>query len=404
MEQVLKKPGRKPDGQQEGQWGASKKANRGANGKDDNRMDSSMKEKKPVYFTSERVSAHVTRIRGAISEYMYLVEGEDRALLIDAGCGVGNIAAYVGTLTTLPLTVVLTHGHYDHCGGMYRFNEVYLNREERIPTAIHYTEEVGARIAKEHGFSDDPEAVTRIRDIRMLDLEDGRVFELGGGVEVETICCPGHTVATMAMLIRPDRLLLTGDACHWITYLHFESGLTVERFRKSLVKLQTRESEWDSLLLSHPVDEAPKSLIPEMIGRCDQLLSRKTEGLVFERFDDTRLHYVAKKDGELANLLFDIRKVQEPKKTTQVKDGVPYEDTFAAAGLYEEACTSETSLEREACASETSPEREAGASGEKPEEAAGTSENRPEEAGNASGKRLEEIGQTMFYGAEDGGI
>lgn len=367
MEQVLKKSGRKPDGQQGGQWGANKKANRRDNGKDDNRMDSSMKEKKPVYFTSERVSAHVTRIRGAISEYMYLVEGEDRALLIDSGCGVGNIAAYVGTLTTLPLTVVLTHGHYDHCGGMYRFDEVYLNREERIPTAIHYTEEVGARIAKEHGFSDDPEAVTRIRDIRMLDLEDGRVFELGGGVEVEAICCPGHTVATMAMLIRPDRLLLTGDACHWITYLHFESGLTVERFRKSLVKLQTRESEWDSLLLSHPVDEAPKSLIPEMIGRCDQLLSRKTEGLVFEKFDDTCLHYVAKKDGELANLLFDIRKVQEPKKTTQVKDGVPYEDTFAAAGLY----------------------------------AAGTSENRPEEAGNASGKRLEEIWQTMFYGSED---
>ena len=378
LEQVLKKPERMPDGQQGANGGASKKANRRDNRKDDNRMDSSMKEKKPVYFTSERVSAHVTRIRGAISEYMYLVEGEDRALLIDAGCGVGNIAAYVGTLTKLPLTVVLTHGHYDHCGGMYRFDEVHLNREERIPAAIHYTEEVGARIAKEHGFSDDPEAVTRIRDIRMLDLEDGRVFELGGGVEVEAICCPGHTVATMAMLIRPDRLLLTGEACHWITYLHFESGLTVERFRKSLVKLQTRESEWDSLLLSHPVVEAPKSLIPEMIGRCDQLLSRKTEGLVFEKFDDTCLHYVAKKDGELANLLFDIRKVQEPKKTTQVKDGVPYEDTFAAAGLF---ATS---------ASETSPEREAGTSGKK-----------PEEAGNASGKRLEEIWQTMFYGPED---
>lgn len=352
-------------------------------------MDSRMKEKKPVYFTSERVSAHVTRISGAISEYMYLVEGEDRALLIDSGCGVGNIAAYVGTLTALPLTVVLTHGHYDHCGGMYRFDEVYLNREERIPTAIHYTEEKGAGIAKEHGFSDDPEAVTRIRDIRMLDLEDGRVFELGGGVEVEAIYCPGHTVATMAMLIRPDRLLLTGDACHWITYLHFESGLTVERFRKSLVKLQTRESEWDSLLLSHPVDEAQKSLIPEMIGRCDQLLSRKTEGLVFEKFDDTCLHYVAKKDGELANLLFDIRKVQEPKKTTQVKDGVPYEDTFAAAGL------------SAAGASETSPEREAGTSGKKPEEAGNADENRPEEAAGASGKKLEEIWQTMFYGPED---
>ena len=287
------------------------------------------------YFTSERVSEHITRIRGVIQEFMYLVEGKDRALLIDTGCGVGNIAAYVETLTALPLTVALTHGHYDHCGGMYRFDEVYLNEEERIPTAIHYTEAKGEKIAKEHGFSEDPDAVTRIRDIRMRGLSDGQVFDLGG-VEVETVCCPGHTVATMAMLIRPDRLLLTGDACHWITYLHFESGLTVERFQKSLVRLQKRESEWDSLLLSHPIDAAPKSLIPEMIGRCDQLLSRKTEGLVFEKFDDTCLHYVAKKEGELANLLFDIRKVHEPKKVTETAAGVAYEDFFAAAGLAKE--------------------------------------------------------------------
>ena len=137
-----------------------------------------------------------------------------------------------------------------------------------------------------------------------------------------------------------------------------------------------------------PVDEAPKSLIPEMIGRCDQLLSRKTEGLVFEKFDDTCLHYVAKKDGELANLLFDIRKVQEPKKTTQVKDGVPYEDTFAAAGL------------SAADADENRPEEAADADENRPEEAACAGENGPEAAG-ASRKRLEEIWQTMFYGPEE---
>lgn len=308
------------------------------------------------YFTSEKVSEHITRIRGVIQEFMYLVEGRDRALLIDTGCGVGNIAAYVEARTALPLTVALTHGHYDHCGGMYRFDEVYLNEEERIPTAIHYTEAKGEKIAKEHGFLGDPDAVTRIRKIRMKGLSDGQVFDLGGGVEVEAICCPGHTVATMAMLIRPDRLLLTGDACHWITYLHFESGLTVERFQKSLVQLQKRESEWDSLLLSHPIDAAPKSLIPEMIGRCEQLLSRKTEGLVFEKFDNTCLHYVAKKKGELANLLFDIRKVHEPKKVTETAAGVPYEDAFAAAGLADR---------------------------------------------KESSRRLEQIWQTMFYGSQE---
>ncbi len=264
-----------------------------------------------LYFTSEKVSEHVTRIRGVIQEFMYLVEGSDRALLIDVGCGIGNVAEYAGTLTALPLTVALTHGHYDHCGGMYHFDEVYLNREERIPTAIHYTEAKGESIARDHGFEDHPEAVTRVRDIRLLDLEDGAVFDLGGGVCVEAICCPGHTARTMAMLIKPDRLLLTGDACHWITYLHFESSLTVEEFQKSLIQLQKRENEWDSLLLSHPIDVAPKSLIPEMIHRCGQLLDEDMAELTLEPFDDTGLHFVAKKEGELANLLFDTQKVHK---------------------------------------------------------------------------------------------
>lgn len=285
------------------------------------------------YFTSEKVSEHITRIRGVIEEFMYLVEGKERALLIDTGCGIGNIAEYVQTLTRLPLTVVLTHGHYDHCGGMYRFDEVYLNEAERVPTAIHYTEEKGHAVAKDHGIECGEDTVTKIRDIRMHDVTDGMKFDLGGGVCVETICCPGHTVATMAMLIQPDRLLLTGDACHWITYLHFESGLTVETFRNSLIRLQKREAEWDSLLLSHPVDAAPKSLIPEMTERCGQLLERRTDGLEFEQFDDTMLHYVAKKEGELPHLLFDIRKVHEPVKVTELENGVPYENVFEAAGL-----------------------------------------------------------------------
>ncbi len=262
-----------------------------------------------LFFTSEKVSEHVTRIRGVIQEFMYLVEGSEKALLIDTGCGIGNIAEYVGTLTTLPLTVVLTHGHYDHCGGMYRFEEAFLNQEERIPTAIHYTEAKGESIAKEHGLAAHQDAVTRMRDIRLYDLEDGAVFDLGGGVFVEAICCPGHTAKTMAILIQPDRLLLTGDACHWITYLHFESSLTVEKFQKSLIQLQQREDEWDSLLLSHPIDAAPKSLISEMIHRCGQLLAGDTKELTLEPFDDTGRHFVAKREGELANLLYDTQKV-----------------------------------------------------------------------------------------------
>ncbi len=58
---------------------------------------------------------------------MYLVIGQDSALLIDTGTGAGNLLECVRTITTLPLIVVNTHGHPDHAGSNYRFEEIYAH-------------------------------------------------------------------------------------------------------------------------------------------------------------------------------------------------------------------------------------------------------------------------------------
>ena len=42
---------------------------------------------------------------------MYLVEGSETAALIDTGMGSGDLAAYIKTLTKLPVIVLITHGH-----------------------------------------------------------------------------------------------------------------------------------------------------------------------------------------------------------------------------------------------------------------------------------------------------
>lgn len=229
------------------------------------------------FFTAERVTDHITRIRGCIGENMYLVEGNEKALLIDTGCGIGNIAEYVKTLTEKPLAVVLTHNHYDHCGGMYHFSEAYLNQNEWEPNTVSYTEEKGREILDEIGCSDES-AITAIKEITLLNLEPGTIFDLGD-TTVEAILCPGHTVATMCFLILPERLLLTGDACHQITYLQFPEALPLSVFAKNLETLKKRETEWDSLLLCHFPDEAPKTLVTDMQKLCQELLKLSREEL-----------------------------------------------------------------------------------------------------------------------------
>ena len=44
----------------------------------------------------------------------YIVEGRDRALVIDTGMGWGDIVSFVGSITRLPYALALTHGHGDH--------------------------------------------------------------------------------------------------------------------------------------------------------------------------------------------------------------------------------------------------------------------------------------------------
>ncbi len=65
-------------------------------------------------------------ITNRFTNIMYLLVGEDRALLIDTGYGEGNIRAFVETITQKPLVVISTHGHFDHTGGNGWWPEIWM--------------------------------------------------------------------------------------------------------------------------------------------------------------------------------------------------------------------------------------------------------------------------------------
>jgi glyoxylase-like metal-dependent hydrolase (beta-lactamase superfamily II) len=50
-----------------------------------------------------------------------------KALLIDSLIGAGNLRAFCRELTDLPITLVNTHGHVDHTGGNFDFDECYIH-------------------------------------------------------------------------------------------------------------------------------------------------------------------------------------------------------------------------------------------------------------------------------------
>ena len=114
------------------------------------------------------------------NESLYLVEGNDRAILIDAGTYIPELDKIVAKITSKPVTMMLTHAHGDHAGGVGPFPEVYLNA------------------------GDMPIVPNNMRNYKgqIKYLNDGEVIDLGGR-EIEVVFTPGHTAGSTTFLTRP---------------------------------------------------------------------------------------------------------------------------------------------------------------------------------------------------------
>ena len=68
----------------------------------------------------------------------FLILGKEKALLWDTGIGIDHLRPLVEKITDLPVTVLISHDHFDHIGGNAEFDEVWCYD---IDTAIsHLTE------------------------------------------------------------------------------------------------------------------------------------------------------------------------------------------------------------------------------------------------------------------------
>lgn len=81
------------------------------------------------WFAIEEVAPGVIAIgepRFHQINWNYLILGTRRALLFDTGPGVRNISAAVRRITTLPVTALPSHMHFDHTGGLSGFGNIAL--------------------------------------------------------------------------------------------------------------------------------------------------------------------------------------------------------------------------------------------------------------------------------------
>lgn len=216
---------------------------------------------------------------------MYLIEGEDWALLIDTGRGIGNLHQFVRTLTGKPLIVVNTHNHYDHTGGNGAFSEVYMLDAEMstLQPEVNISSEQKKQLAlarlnpndkRPYTFSID--CLPDWSDAPVLPVCNGYIFELGNR-PIEVIHTNGHTRGSICLLDRKARTLFTGDTANKGVLIGGIPGQYVSTHKESLENLLRRSNEFDLLFMGHEADLAGVNQIEEIISAEEDILNGTAE-------------------------------------------------------------------------------------------------------------------------------
>lgn len=201
-----------------------------------------------------------------------LVTGKEHALVFDTGCGIDDLYGEIRKITDLPLLVINSHGHYDHIGGNYQFEKVYLHKKDmnllkwyEIRDTREKLLELGETSVEGHAsFLQQPWG-----NVCCLDFDE---FDLGE-LPCKIVELSGHTVGSIGILIPELRLLLAGDALLPVSCLIFPNHMSREDQLEMLKKV--KELEFDYYVTGHYIEVYEKSMIDELIQCIEESFEKK---------------------------------------------------------------------------------------------------------------------------------
>jgi len=138
------------------------------------------------------------------NNYEYLLIGQNRALLIDAGAGERSIRPVIAGLTRLPVTVIPTHLHDDHINGLRNFSDIAMIDLPQTRARVRD----GVFRASRYQYRGPSDQNPRFRVTRWI--APGGQIDLGGR-RVSVLWTPGHTATSLSVYDPRDGLLFTGD-------------------------------------------------------------------------------------------------------------------------------------------------------------------------------------------------
>ncbi|CAO5237605.1 AtzH-like domain-containing protein [Frankia sp. AgKG'84/4] len=197
----------------------------------------------------------------------FLVEGADRAVLVDTGLGLADVHEAARTLTPRPILAVNSHGHDDHRGGNWLFDDVaahplaaaavmapvpparlgaYLGVAREQYTAYERLRDDDGRFFHLLTAETTPRPVPPEADAWTVPagpapapLADGARIDLGGRA-LTVLHTPGHSPDSLCLFDEHAGLLFAGDTLITGDFWVHLPDAAVEVFAATLRDLHTR--------------------------------------------------------------------------------------------------------------------------------------------------------------------
>ncbi|MHB1346107.1 MAG: MBL fold metallo-hydrolase [Candidatus Humimicrobiaceae bacterium] len=254
------------------------------------------------YFKIELISEGLWSIEDYGFDMAYLVEGTEKALLVDTGMGIGDIKKIVKKITPKPVIVVNTHGDPDHCGGNFQFSEACMhpydfdlikesyNKPYRMFVAEAFTSlSLGYppfpyntwKQSEQIGLSE--EVVTfddwiNSQPCTLIPVRQGHIFELGHR-KLEVIEIPGHSRGSIGLIDYNAKILFTGDSVlPQDIWMFIERCTSLKIYLQSLLYLQDMAGSYEIILPGHGRKPIDGEYVNELIICSKKILDGSCKG------------------------------------------------------------------------------------------------------------------------------
>jgi hydroxyacylglutathione hydrolase len=225
---------------------------------------------------------------------IFLLVGDEKAMVIDTGVGIGDLKGFIRKLTDKPLMVCFTHNHVDHVGGAGAFDNANIHPKDMadfstggliglsVEGRIGYAQWIAEREKGDYPYHLEEDITEWGPQPPLYPLEDKQIIDLGKR-NVTVYACPGHTAGSVTFLDENSRLLFMGDACN--CNLGLAGGprgtpkfTSIEKALFHLKRIQSLKDQYDRYFNGHydyrPLGEPlGEDVLPDAITACEQILA-----------------------------------------------------------------------------------------------------------------------------------